>query len=139
MGRPSATRYQLRQGRGRENRVKTIDISWLDWAYKSSTCDVMYCRHSAPPFILWWSNLEILFAPPPARSSPFIGKGMRCQAIQMEHGSYIRENTKCSLYCEMSVIKTVLEIIWTVRGDRRRLAINLGRAERQWERENRIL
>jgi hypothetical protein len=22
----------------------TIDISWLDWAYKSSTCDVMYRR-----------------------------------------------------------------------------------------------
>jgi hypothetical protein len=21
-----------------------IDISWGDWAYKSSTCDVMYCR-----------------------------------------------------------------------------------------------
>jgi hypothetical protein len=21
-----------------------IDISWLDWAYKSSTCDVMYRR-----------------------------------------------------------------------------------------------
>jgi hypothetical protein len=28
--------------------VELIDISWLDWAYKSSTCDVMYrwqCRH----------------------------------------------------------------------------------------------
>jgi hypothetical protein len=24
--------------------VWTIDISWLDWAYKSSTCDVMYRR-----------------------------------------------------------------------------------------------
>jgi hypothetical protein len=22
----------------------TIDISWVDWSYKSSTCDVMYCR-----------------------------------------------------------------------------------------------
>jgi hypothetical protein len=22
----------------------TIDISWLDWAYKSSTCDAMYRR-----------------------------------------------------------------------------------------------
>jgi hypothetical protein len=21
-----------------------IDISWVDWAYRSSTCDVMYCR-----------------------------------------------------------------------------------------------
>jgi hypothetical protein len=24
--------------------VGSIDISWLDWAYKSSTCDVMYRR-----------------------------------------------------------------------------------------------
>jgi hypothetical protein len=24
--------------------VPSIDISWLDWAYKSSTCDVMYRR-----------------------------------------------------------------------------------------------
>jgi hypothetical protein len=24
--------------------VLTIDISLVDWAYKSSTCDVMYCR-----------------------------------------------------------------------------------------------
>jgi hypothetical protein len=25
-----------------KNHRKCIDISWLDWAYKSSTCDVMY-------------------------------------------------------------------------------------------------
>jgi hypothetical protein len=46
-------------------------------------------RHvlSTPPlFILWWSNLEILFAPL-HRSSPFTG-GLRCQAIQTEHGPY---------------------------------------------------
>jgi hypothetical protein len=24
--------------------VGSIDISWVDWAYKSSTCDVMYRR-----------------------------------------------------------------------------------------------
>jgi hypothetical protein len=24
--------------------IATIDISWVDWAYKSSTCDVMYCQ-----------------------------------------------------------------------------------------------
>jgi hypothetical protein len=37
-------------------------ISWVGWAYKSSTCDVMY-RATAPPFLLWRSNLEILFGP----------------------------------------------------------------------------
>jgi hypothetical protein len=35
---------------------------------------------TAPPFISWWSNLEILFATL-HRSSPFTG-GLRCQAIQ---------------------------------------------------------
>jgi hypothetical protein len=25
-----------------------IDISWVYWAYKSSTCDVMYCRQRRP-------------------------------------------------------------------------------------------
>jgi hypothetical protein len=57
-----------------------IDISWLDWTYKSSTCDVMYRRQRR--HLLWW-NLEILFGPL-YRSSPFIGE-LRCRAIQMEH------------------------------------------------------
>jgi hypothetical protein len=60
---------------------------------------------TAPPFILWWSKLEILFGPPPPHSSPFIDE-LRCQAIQTEHGPYIqysRENPKSSLYCEMSI------------------------------------
>jgi hypothetical protein len=56
---------------------------------------------TAPPFILWWSNLEILFAPL-HRSSPFIG-GLRCQAIQTEHGPYSRKNPKSNLYCEVSM------------------------------------
>jgi hypothetical protein len=51
---------------------------------------------TAPPFILWGSNLEILFAPL-HRSSPFIG-GLRCQAIQMEHVLYIAERTQKAVY-----------------------------------------
>jgi hypothetical protein len=51
---------------------------------------------TAPPFILWWSNLEILFVPL-HRTSPFIG-GLRCQAIQTEHGPYITERTQKSVY-----------------------------------------
>jgi hypothetical protein len=46
--------------------------------------------------MLWWSNLEILFAPL-HRSSPFIG-GLRCQAIQTEHGPYIAEITQKAVY-----------------------------------------
>jgi hypothetical protein len=55
--------------------------------------------YTAPPFILWWSNLEILFAPL-HRSSPFIG-GLHCQAIQTEHGPYIAERT-CSIWKKLS-------------------------------------
>jgi hypothetical protein len=51
---------------------------------------------TAPPFILRWSNLEILFALL-HRSSPFIG-GLRCQAIQTEHGPYITERTQKAVY-----------------------------------------
>jgi hypothetical protein len=51
---------------------------------------------TAPPFILWWSNLEILFGPL-HRSSPFIGE-LRCQAIQMEHGPCIAERTQKAVY-----------------------------------------
>jgi hypothetical protein len=51
---------------------------------------------TAPPFILWWSNLEILFASL-HRSSLFIG-GLRCQAIQKEHGPYIAERTQNAVY-----------------------------------------
>jgi hypothetical protein len=48
---------------------------------------------TAPPFILWWSNLEILFALL-HWSSHFTG-GLRCQAIQTEHGPvYSRKNQK---------------------------------------------
>jgi hypothetical protein len=51
-------------------------------------------------FILWWSNLERLFARL-HRSSPFI-RGLRCQAIRTEH-VYNRKNPKSSLFCEMSM------------------------------------
>jgi hypothetical protein len=51
---------------------------------------------TAPPFILWWANLEILFGPL-HRSSPFIGE-LRCQAIQMEHGPYLAERTQNAVY-----------------------------------------
>jgi hypothetical protein len=60
---------------------------------------VVYLRRhvslTAPPFILWWSILEILIGPL-HRSSPFIGE-LRCQAIQMEHG-LIAERTQNAVY-----------------------------------------
>jgi hypothetical protein len=67
----------------------------IDWASKSSTCDVMY-RRQRPPLILWWSNLEILVGPL-HRSSPFIEE-LRCQAIQTAHDPYITERTPKAVY-----------------------------------------
>jgi hypothetical protein len=67
---------------------------------------------TAPPFILWWSNLKILFAPL-HRNSPFIG-GLRCQAIQMEHGPiHSRKNPKSSLYCEVSMM-LIHVMVWII-------------------------
>jgi hypothetical protein len=51
---------------------------------------------TAPPFILWWSNLKMLFAHL-HRRSPFIG-GLCCQAIQTEHAPYIAERTQKAVY-----------------------------------------
>jgi hypothetical protein len=64
------------------------------WRHVSST---------APPFILWWLNLEILFGPL-LRSSTFTGV-LRCQAIlKWNTVLYSRKNPKSSLYCEMSIV-----------------------------------
>jgi hypothetical protein len=60
----------------------SLQVFYL-WRHVSST---------APPLILWWSNLEILVRPL-HRNSPFIGE-LRCQAIQTEHGPYITERTQ---------------------------------------------
>jgi hypothetical protein len=47
-------------------------------------------------FILWWSNLEILFGPL-HRTFPFLGE-LRCQAIQTEHDPYVAERTQKAVY-----------------------------------------
>jgi hypothetical protein len=57
------------------------------WRHVSST---------APPFKLWWSNVEILLGPL-HRSSPFIGE-LSCQAIQTEPGPHIAERTQKAVY-----------------------------------------
>jgi hypothetical protein len=72
----------------------SLQVVYL-WRHVSST---------APPFILWWSNLEILFGLL-HRSSPFIGE-LRCQAILMEHGPYIAERTQNAVY--------IVRCLWSV-------------------------
>jgi hypothetical protein len=66
---------------------------------------VTSCIVDSAPLILWWSNLEILSAPL-HRSSPFIG-GLRCQAIQTEHGLYIAERTQKAVY--------IVRCLWSYR------------------------
>jgi hypothetical protein len=65
----------------------SLQVFYL-WRLVSST---------APPLMLWWSNLEILLFGPLHRSSPFIGE-LPCQAIQTEHGPYITERTQKAVY-----------------------------------------
>jgi hypothetical protein len=72
---------------------------WTRYLMSRLSLQVFYLHHvlsTALPFILWCSNLEILFAPL-HRSTPFIG-GLRCQAIQTEHGPYIAERTQKAVY-----------------------------------------
>jgi hypothetical protein len=84
-------------------KIKWQRILW-DWNHRylmtRLSVQVIYLwRHvssTAPPFILWWSTLEILFGPLHP-SSPFIGE-LRCQAIQMEHCPYIAERTQNAVY-----------------------------------------
>jgi hypothetical protein len=64
----------------------SLQVFYL-WRHVSST---------SRPFILWWPNLELLFAPL-HRSSPFI-RGLRCQAIQTENSPYITERTPKAVY-----------------------------------------
>jgi hypothetical protein len=57
---------------------------------------------TAPPFILWWSNLEILFPPPP----PQLSLRTRAALSSNSNGTrsvYNSKNPKSSLYCEMSM------------------------------------
>jgi hypothetical protein len=65
----------------------SLQVVYL-WGHVSST---------APPFILWWSNLEILFGPLP-RSSPCIG-GLRCRGNANGTWSvYSRERIQKAVY-----------------------------------------
>jgi hypothetical protein len=53
------------------------------------------CRHvlsTAPPFILWWPNLEIPFVP--LHRIFYLTGGLRCQPIEKEHRLYLEERTQ---------------------------------------------
>jgi hypothetical protein len=96
----------------------SLQVFYL-WRHVSAT---------APPFILWWSNLEILFALL-HRNSPFIG-GLRCQAIQTEHGLYIAERTQKAVHivrCLRVCLKHAL-LILILKGDFMKKGVLFSRA-----------
>jgi hypothetical protein len=92
----SMYRHQWRQ---------TIDISWLDRAYKSSTCDVMYCIvDNAAIYIMVVKFRNTTWPPPPQFS-------LHRRAALSSHSygtrSYIADRTKTqSIYYKMSVRQT---------------------------------
>jgi hypothetical protein len=65
----------------------SLQVVYL-WDHVSST---------APPFILWWSNLELLFGPL-HRSSPFIGELHALSSNSNGTRSYIAERTQNAVY-----------------------------------------
>jgi hypothetical protein len=49
--------------------VSSIDISWVDWACKSSTCDVMYCRQRRHLQYIMVVKFRNSICPPPPQLS----------------------------------------------------------------------
>jgi hypothetical protein len=73
---------------------------------------------AAPPCILWWSNLEILFDPPP----PLLSLHRRAALSSISNGTqsvYSRKNPKSSLYCELAVLNpcSLCSVKWTLSRD----------------------
>jgi hypothetical protein len=82
----------------------SLQVVYL-WRHVSST---------APPFILWWWNLETLLGPL-HRSSPF-KESWAVKLFKWNTVLYSRENPKRSLYCKMSVywLHTVFATTMTI-------------------------
>jgi hypothetical protein len=79
------------------------------WHFNYKTTGIHYrYRHvlsTSPPFMLWWSNLEILFAPQ-APPPPQLSLHRRAALLSNSNGTrsgYSRENPKSSLYCDIPV------------------------------------
>jgi hypothetical protein len=102
---------------GRTCFMKTCD--WWLWRMVRMPCTHRYLmsrlslhvfylwRHvllTASPFILWWSNLEILpICPPPPQLSLHRRAPLSSNSNGARSVVYDRKNPKSSLYCEMSM------------------------------------
>jgi hypothetical protein len=89
--------YILWDGQG-----SLIDISWVDWAYNSSTCDVvMYCRQRRQ--LYYGGQIYKYYLP---STPPQLSLHRRAALSSNSNGTrgvYCRKNPKSSLYCEMSM------------------------------------
>jgi hypothetical protein len=100
-----------------------IDISWVDYPYTASTCDVMYCRQRRH---LHYGDENLTPLP---RSSPFIG-GQRRQPIQMGHSpmcEVFRKKNMITCYHDNMIHRLTISRInyWNVRGFYRRHMVTL--------------
>jgi hypothetical protein len=95
--------------------VITIDISWVDWAFKSSTCDVMYCRHSAAIYIMVVKFENTICPPPPQlslhRRAALSSNSNRTRSV------YDRQNPKTSL-------QYIVRCLWLITNCHRLLSIS---------------
>jgi hypothetical protein len=79
---------------------KIIDISWLDWVFKSSTCDVMYRRKRR--HLYYGGQIKNYYLAPSTAALPW--RAALASNSNRTRSVYSRENPKISLYCEMSMI-----------------------------------
>jgi hypothetical protein len=96
-----------------------IDISGVDCAYKSFTCDFMNCRHSAAIYIMV-DKFRITIWPP---STAALSLHRRAALSSNSNGTrsvYSRKSLKSSLYCDMSMAPlciTVYASLYFLRGE----------------------
>jgi hypothetical protein len=83
-----------RPEKGDALQVRAIDISWLDWAYKSSTCDVMY-RRQRRIYIMVVNFRNTIWPPPPQLS---LHKRAALSSNSNGTRSYIAERTQNAVY-----------------------------------------
>jgi hypothetical protein len=79
----------------------TVDISWVDWAYKSSTCDSCVVD-SAAIYIMVVKFINTIC--PPAPQLSFHTRAALSSNSNGTRSVYNRKNPKSSLYCEMSMM-----------------------------------
>jgi hypothetical protein len=72
-----------------------IDISRVDWAYKSSTCDVMYRRHSTAIYIMVVKFRNTIWPPPPQLS---LHRRAALSSYSNGTRSYIAERTQNAVF-----------------------------------------